>query len=98
LFLKCALLKREYPPDELKKQTLRHSLDGLLEELIKMGVPISEKAASLTRTLSKQHKKHDLRYSALLDDGEVTFTPEPTDLFGLLDELLMVGRISTHGI
>jgi hypothetical protein len=32
----------------------------------------------------------------LLDDGEVVFIPEPSELFDLLDELLLAGRVSTR--
>jgi hypothetical protein len=90
------LLKRGEPADGLKKYPIGHSLDALLQKLGQMGVPVSDDAANVIKALSWQHEKHDLRYTALLDDGEVTFTPEPSALFDLLDELLLAGRISTH--
>lgn len=92
LFLKCALLKRGHSPKELKKHPVGHGLDGLLDKLQELDVPVSEKANRLIRALSPQHKKHAFRYTALLDDGDMVFTPEPSDLFAVLDELLLIGR------
>jgi hypothetical protein len=94
LLLKCALLKRGTRVADLRKYPLAHNLDGLLQEIIDLHVPVTEQAASLIRALSKQHEKHYLRYTALLDDGEPTFTPEPGDLFQLFDEILTMGRKS----
>lgn len=48
--------------------------------------------------LNHQHEKHALRYTVFVDDGEPTFTPEPEDLFSMLEELMMAGRIATHGV
>ena len=97
LLLKCALLKRGRSADDLKKYPVRHSLNLLLQKLIELGVPLSDNAINVIGTLSQQHEKHNLRYTALLDDGEVTFTPEPLVLLDVLDELLLAGRISTYG-
>lgn len=96
LLLKCALLKWGQPADDLKKYPVRHSLNALLQKLRQLGVPLSDSAVSLISALSGQHEKHNLRYTVLLDDGEVTFTPEPSELFNLLDELLLAGRVSRH--
>ena len=98
LLLKCALLKRNTSLVELKKYPLRHSLSSLLQGLRDKGVPISALSISLVDTLSHQHEKHMLRYTVFVDDGEPTFTPEPSELFLLLEELLMAGRIATHGV
>jgi hypothetical protein len=97
LLLKCALLKRGESADGLKKYPLGHSLDAQLKKLRHLGVPISDSAVSVIHALSRQHERHNLRYTALLDDGEATFTPEPSVLFGLLDELLLAGRVGTRG-
>jgi HEPN domain-containing protein len=94
LLLKCALVKRGHAYHEVKA----HDLSALLEKLTAMRVPITEKSLNLIMRLARQHREHDLRYTALLDDGKPVFTPEPEDLFETLDELLMAGRISTHGI
>ena len=77
LLLKCALLKRGESADTLKKYPLGHSLSKQLERLKELGVPVSEKTNRVIGILSPQHEKHVLRYSALIDDGEPTFTPEP---------------------
>lgn len=98
LFLKCALLKRGFSSNDLKSSTLRHSLENLLGELLKTGVPISEPCSQLLLRLNHQHEKHALRYTVFVDDGEPTFTPKPDDLFSMLDELMMAGRIATHGV
>jgi hypothetical protein len=94
LLLKCALLKRGISQAQLKQYELGHNLDSLLKCLMDLGVSISPEAVALVTRLSTDHKKHALRYTALLDDGEPTFTPEPVDLFKVLDELLMAGRTS----
>ncbi len=99
LFLKCALLKRGVSPDDLKSSSLRHSLENLLRELLKKGVPISEPCSQSLLRLSHQHEKHALRYTFVwVDDGPPIFTPEPEELFSMLDELLMAGRIATYGV
>jgi hypothetical protein len=98
LFLKCALLKRGFSPNDLKSSTLRHSLEKLLGELLKKGVPISEPCSQLLLRLSRQHEKHVLRYTVFVDEGEPTFTPQPEELFSMLDELMMAGRIASHGV
>jgi hypothetical protein len=98
LYLKCALLERGTTPDELKKFDVRHNLKELLDRLISYGVPISLQSRELLGALSEQHRKHDLRYTVFVDDGIPTFTPEPSELYEALDELLMAGRVATHGI
>lgn len=97
LLLKCALLKRGVSQESLKKYPARHNLSSLLNGLTNLNVPISDSSTSVINLLSEQHRQHNLRYTFLLDDGEPTFTPEPSDLFTVLDELLMAGRISTYG-
>jgi hypothetical protein len=92
LLLKCALLKKGLSAQELKKFSSRHNLQALLEMLIQRGVHVSDSAVSLICALGGQQKSHVLRYTALLDNGEDTFTPEPSILFELLDELLLAGR------
>lgn len=98
LFLKCALLKRGVSSGELRKFPIRHSLTHLLNELKGRGVPVTDASCQLIDVLSEQHSRHELRYTALLDDGTATYMPHPEVLFALLDELLMLGRISTHGV
>ena len=98
LFLKCALLKRGFSPNDLKSIALRHSLENLLRELLKKGAPVSEPCSQLLLRLNHQHEKHALRYTVFVDDGEPTFTPEPEDLFSMLEELMMAGRVATHGM
>lgn len=97
LFLKAALLKRGFPESELKKYDYRHNLDALLEELINKGLPVSGDTEAVVHGLSEQHKKHQLRYSVLIDDGERTYWPPLSFVFASLEELLLVTRISTHG-
>jgi hypothetical protein len=98
LLLKCALLKRGVQPDDLKKYNLRHSLGEILKAVQRQGVPISDQAKQLIVGLDRQHKDHSLRYSFLMEGAAQIFMPPPQELFALLDELLMAGRISTHGV
>jgi hypothetical protein len=98
LLLKCALLKRNGSVKSLKKLPVRHSLSLLLKELQKSNIPITEKTVSLIDALTQQHENHILRYDVFHPDNEVpVYTPEPEDLFEMLTELLMAGRISTYG-
>jgi hypothetical protein len=97
LLLKCALLKRGVLPDDMKKYPLRHSLGELLKALHGEGIPISDQAKHLIVGLDRQHKDHSLRYSFLMEGAAPIFMPPPQELFALLEELLMAGRISTHG-
>jgi hypothetical protein len=60
LLLKCALLKRGQSADDLKKYPIRHSLDALLQKLMQLGVPLSDRAVTVIGALSRQHEKHDL--------------------------------------
>ncbi len=93
LFLKSALLKRGYVPANLKRLDNRHNLKALLELLKKKGLPVSAEATSIIEGLSSQHAEHLLRYHLLINP----FMPPPARLWPVLDELLLVTRISTHG-
>lgn len=95
---KCALLKRNVLPTELKKHDVRHSLGELLKLVEEKGVPISERSAQLIVSLDRRHKDHALRYSFLMEDSEPVFTPPAQELFSLLDELMLAGRISTFDV
>lgn len=92
LLLKCALLKRNIEPGNT------HNLEKLLDNLISLKVPVTDEAIFLIKELGNQHRKHILRYSALLPDGDPVFTPEPSIILALMDELLLAGRISTYGL
>jgi hypothetical protein len=93
LFLKSALLKRGYVPADLKGFNNRHNLKALLELLVKKGLPISIEATNIISGLSPQHAQHLLRYHLLVNP----FMPAPVSLWPVLDELLSLTRISTHG-
>ena len=98
LFLKAALIKRGFPPEKLKKFDYRHNLSALLLELKNMGVPVTDETSAVVNRLSQQHTNHQLRYTVLLDDGKKTYWPPLSLVFAMLDELLLLCRISTHGI
>ncbi len=98
LLLKSALLKRGLQENDLKKFDCRHNLDALLEELQKKGVSITPDTVRLIGGLHSQHQNHALRYTALVDDGQKTFMPPPPLVFSMLDELLLLTRISTQGV
>jgi len=97
LLLKSALLKRGFVEGDLKKFDYRHNLVALLEELQKKGLSITSDTIHLIHGLHFQHQKHALRYTALLDDGHRTYMPPPQLAFSILEELLLLTRISTQG-
>jgi len=98
LLLKSALLKRGFSEQELREFGYRHNLDKLLTTLMAKGVTVTPGTTSLVRHLSKQHQTHALRYSALVDDGNPTYLPPPGLLLEMLEELLLLTRISTQGV
>ena len=98
LFLKAALLKRGFAEADLRKFNYRHNLAALLEELQKKNLPVSGDTAAVVRGLSEQHQAHQLRYTVLLDDGTSTYCPPLSLVFDALEELLLLTRISTHGV
>lgn len=99
LFMKAALLKRGFSESDLKKKhELRHNLEALLQEIQSKGVPVSAETAAIVAGLSEQHRTHQLRYTVLVDDGTKTYWPPLSIVFAALDELLLLTRISTHGV
>ena len=98
LLLKSALLKRGFTDADLKKRDYRHNLNSLLTALQKMGVVVTPESLRLINGLHKQHLSHALRYTVLVDNGEKTYLPPLTLIFTMLDELLMLTRISTQGV
>lgn len=98
LFLKAALLKRGFDEATLKTFGIRHNLATLLQELQGKGVPVTEQTVGVVQGLSEQHESHQLRYTVLVDDGSKTYWPPLPLVFIALDELLLLTRISTHGI
>jgi hypothetical protein len=98
LFLKAALLKRGFNESDLKKYEYRHNLNALLYELQNKGVYITDETKVVVKGLSEQHKNHSLRYTVLVDNGEKTYWPPLPSVFSMLDELLLLTRISTQGI
>ena len=97
LFLKSALLKRGLTEQELKKYDYRHNLNAFLEKIQKVGVTVQPKTIEVIRGLHSQHISHALRYTALVDDGQKTYLPPPALINSVLDELLLLTRISTQG-
>lgn len=98
LFLKAALLKRGVVECELKEFAYRHNLSSLLEKLIQKGAPMSEISINCIQGLSEQHRNHQLRYTILNDDGVAAYWPPVGIVFQALEELLLMTRISTHGV
>jgi hypothetical protein len=98
LFLKAALLKRGFDAAKLMKHDHRHNLAALLEEIQKMSVPVSGETMAVVGGLSEQHRTHQLRYTILVDDGRATYWPPVAAVFAALDEMLLMTRISTHGV
>ncbi|MGH8003355.1 MAG: hypothetical protein ACRECJ_01345 [Limisphaerales bacterium] len=98
LFLKAALLKRGFDESDLKKYDYRHNLNSLLFELQNKGVSVTDETVATIQGLSEQHKNHVLRYTVLVDDGTKTYWPPLSLIFSMLDELLLLTRISTQGV
>ncbi|MEK6302381.1 MAG: hypothetical protein AABO41_16850 [Acidobacteriota bacterium] len=97
LFLKSALLKRGFVESDVKHD-YRHNLNALLAALQEKGVTVTPDTIGLINGLHYQHQTHALRYTALVDDGRPTFMPPPTLVFEMLDELLLLTRLSTQGV
>jgi hypothetical protein len=97
LFLKSALLKREWSEQNLKKLGYRHNLDTLLQEMQNIGILVEPETAEVIRCLAAQHADHALRYTALMDDGQKTYMPPPALIYAALEELLLLTRVSTQG-
>jgi hypothetical protein len=93
LLLKAALLKRGVTDTELRRSDVRHDLQGLMDLLRERGVMITPDRAAILDGLAPQHRDHELRYTALLDNGKLTYTPAPASVYELLDELMMATRL-----
>jgi len=98
LFLKSALLKRGFVEKDLKQLDYRHSLDALLTALQDKCVTITPTTIALLNGLHYQHQTHALRYASLVDNGQPTFMPPLPLVFEMLDELLLLTRVSTQGV
>ena len=62
------------------------------------GVTVTPGTISLVRRLSAQHQTHVLRSSALVNDGNPIYLPPPGLFIEMLEELLLLTRISTQGV
>lgn len=98
LLLKSALLKRGFAEHDLKQFSYRHSLNVLLDSLRQKGVSVTPATTAMVCGLHDQHSTHALRYSALVDDGRPTYMPPMELVFAMLEELLMLTRVSTQGV
>jgi hypothetical protein len=98
LLLKSALLKRGFSERDLKHFNYRHSLQGLLDALQEKGVSVTPATTAMISGLHDQHSTHALRYTALVDDEQPTFMPPMGLVFEMLEELLMLTRISIQGV
>ena len=67
-------------------------------ELKNRRVSVSTDTAAVVAGLSEQHERHQLRYTVLVDDGTNTFWPPLPSIFLALEELLLLTRLSTHGV
>ena len=97
LLLKTALLKRGFTKEKLRKFEYGHNLENLINELVKLDLPVSDRTKTIVLGLSEQHKDHSLRYEVLIDDGKMTFTPPNDWVNEMLTELMSLTRIATHG-
>lgn len=88
LFLKACLLKSEFENKKLKKYEYRHNLDALLNEVINLGIVVSEKTKITINSLNAQHEKHKLRYN----EFEKINRPSLGDVQEMLNELMGLTR------
>jgi hypothetical protein len=93
LLLKCALLKRGNSLSDLRRFNSRHNLAGLLALVVGKDLPVSVESREIIVGFSEQHQQHLLRYHVLINP----FMPPPANLWPMLDELLLLTRISTFG-
>ncbi|MGE4169161.1 MAG: HEPN domain-containing protein [Candidatus Margulisiibacteriota bacterium] len=93
LFLKAALLKRGWEERNLKKYDYRHNLKALLGELQKKDILITDETQTIVKGLSSQYSSHALRYKFFTNP----YMPAPHLIHPMLEELLLVTRISTQG-
>lgn len=98
LFLKAALLKRGFGDRDLRQFNYRHNLGMLLSAVQQKGVRVTTETEEMVRRFSTQHEDHSLRYTVLVDDGRPTYMPPVALVFAMLEELLLVTRISTQGV
>ena len=66
-------------------------------ELVSKGIVVTPETIQLLNGLDEQHKEHSLRYSALMDNGKKTYLPPIDNILEMLEELLMLTRLSTQG-
>ncbi len=97
LFLKSALLKRGFTENDLKKYDYRHDLNTLLEALQKKGVTITLTTINVINGLHARHKDHSLRYAGSLYDGQKTYWAPASLMHPMLEELLLLTKLSTQG-
>ena len=97
LYIKAALLKRGYDEPTLRKR-FGHDLVSLLSALQQKGVSVTNETVATIEGMCDQHKNHALRYTVLVDNGQKTYWPPLPLVFSMLDELLLLTRVSTQGI
>ena len=98
LLLKSALLKRGFSERDLKQFNYRHSLERATRRAPRKRGSVTPATTAMVSGLHDQHSTHALRYTALVDDGQPTFMPPMGLVFAMLEELLMLTRISTQGV
>jgi len=57
------------------------------------GLQLADESRELILGLSEQHRQHLLRYHFVINP----FMPAPAKVWSMLDELLLLTRISTYG-
>jgi hypothetical protein len=92
LFLKGALLKRGISEKDLKRQHIRHNLNGLVDALNKAGLDLTEDTKNLINTLSLIHEKHYLRYFLVVNHDMYSITMASIE--DAMEELLMATRLN----
>ena len=95
MFLKSALLKREYTEKELKDH-YGHNLNSLLKALEAKGVTVTPATVEVIDGLQELNENHVLRYDLHVVQSKKYWT-STNKIHSVLEELLFLTKISSQG-
>ena len=96
LFLKSALLKRGFEEKKLRHKDYRHNLNVLLKALQEKEITISPQTVELVNSLNLRYSNHTFRYDLIIGGGK-KYWPPTSLMHPMLEELLLLTKISTQG-
>lgn len=100
LALKAFLEREGVPEKELKRATIRHSLNALLLLAVNHGLRTTRDVADAIMTMDEAHSTHAYRYIPRPADGEslMVYSAHPAVAFVALQQLLDQCAADTHEI